>query len=110
MTADNPAPRFRRNRRVRAPFVVEMAEGRFDIHDFSLRGVALKDPRGASRFVPGTLHPATILIPLEAGDAHIAVELEVVHQRPDDGIVGFGFGDPSRELLESLTRFIEETA
>ena len=107
MTSRDDAPRFRRNRRVRAPFKVELAGARHDVHDFSLRGLALKLPEGAA-FATGTVHAATILIPLEAGPTAIAVDLEVVHRRADEGVVGFGFGDPSRELLETLTRFIEE--
>lgn len=95
----------RRNARVRAPFEVQIAGRSFKVHDFSLRGVSIVAP-GVTMTI-GEIFAGVLSIPMKQGEARIAVWLTVASLRPDVGVIGFSFGDPSEQLLTTLMEYIE---
>ena len=95
----------RRNIRVRAPFVLHIAGRHFKVNDFSLRGVSIEAP-GVFMNV-GEVFAGALTIPLKQGESRIPAWLTVVNLRPEKGIIGFTFGDPSEQLLKALMEYIE---
>ncbi|WP_162937931.1 PilZ domain-containing protein [Kiloniella sp. EL199] len=98
-------PSQRLHHRVSAPIRIDLTDGVYKAHDWSLGGFAINDYQGKTDVgeeLPGTLH-----IPFQGFDISFPFVADVI-RKTDDNQLAVKFQDLSEREVEMMTHFVDE--
>ena len=98
-------PSQRLHHRVSAPIRIDLVEGVYKAHDWSLGGFSINEYTGSAK--PGDEIPGTVHIPFQGFDISFPFIAEVVRHTEDQNLA-VKFQELTEREVEMMTHFVDE--